>query len=273
MNPIKQNRVLVTGGGTLLGMNIAAALLAEGAEVTLLVRPGTEDRIGPLAQRVRWYVADVWDPASLRGRGRGHATVIHTVGSMIAEPSQGLTYHRLNVVSARNVTNMCINDGVPHLVFMSGSSAPWISRQYIHAKREAESYIRRVGLSASLVRAPILYMRGDRRPLFYSFISLLARIPPLSWTPLKRVAPMPMDVLARGVARIALEKPPSKGVFFASDIRKRNKREELRGQMTAMQAFGVSQSMEPPRPYESLNEDTPFGWMPQTPDDDNKPRR
>jgi NAD(P)-dependent dehydrogenase (short-subunit alcohol dehydrogenase family) len=33
-------RVLVTGGGAFLGDAITAALLAEGAEVTLLVRPG-----------------------------------------------------------------------------------------------------------------------------------------------------------------------------------------------------------------------------------------
>ena len=50
-------RVLVTGGGTFLGDNIAAALLAEGAEVVLLVRPGAEDKLGPLANRTRWWTA------------------------------------------------------------------------------------------------------------------------------------------------------------------------------------------------------------------------
>ena len=44
-------RVLVTGGGTFLGDSIAAALLAEGVEVTLLVRPGAEEKLGSLAQR------------------------------------------------------------------------------------------------------------------------------------------------------------------------------------------------------------------------------
>jgi NAD(P)-dependent dehydrogenase (short-subunit alcohol dehydrogenase family) len=42
----KNKRVLVTGGGTYLGDNIAAALLAEGAEVTLLVRPGARTSWG-----------------------------------------------------------------------------------------------------------------------------------------------------------------------------------------------------------------------------------
>ena len=78
-----RSRVLVTGGGTFLGDYIAAALVAEGADVTLLVRPGAEDRLGGLAERVRWATADVWDAASLRGRARGHQCVVHTVGSLL----------------------------------------------------------------------------------------------------------------------------------------------------------------------------------------------
>src|SRR6187549_1561343 len=139
-------RVLVTGGGTFLGDNIAAALLAEGAEVTLLVRPGAEDKLGPLAQRVRWITADVWNPASLRGRARGHASVIHTVGSMIADTAQGSNHHRLNFVSARNVANMCVSDGVPHMTLMSTVRAPWLNNNYLRAKREAETYMEHVGL-------------------------------------------------------------------------------------------------------------------------------
>ena len=46
-----RHRVLVTGGEAFLGLNIASALLAEGAEVTLLVRSGAEDRLGVLANR------------------------------------------------------------------------------------------------------------------------------------------------------------------------------------------------------------------------------
>ena len=135
--------VLVTGGGTFLGDSIAAALLAEGAAVTLLIRPGVADSLGRLVQQTRWLSADVWDPASLRGRARGHRAVIHTVGSLVADPAQGLTYHRLNVVSARNVANMCAGDGVSQMVLMSVVGAPWVSRGYVRAKREVEAYLER----------------------------------------------------------------------------------------------------------------------------------
>ncbi len=178
---IEKPRVLVTGGGTFLGNSIAAALLAEGAEVTLLVRPGAEDKLGSLAERARWYSANVWDSASLKGRARGHGVVIHTVGSLSADPAQGLTFQYLNFVSARNVANMCVNSGVPHMVLLSSVRAPWINGQYIAAKREAETYIPRVGLRSTVIRAPISYLRGMRRRPFYGLMTLLGSIPPLSW--------------------------------------------------------------------------------------------
>lgn len=257
-------RVLVTGGGTLLGDNIAAALLAEGAEVTLLVRPGTEERLGILAERVRWHVADLWDPASLRGRARGHGVLIHTVGSIIADPARGLTHQRLNFVSARNAVNLTINDGVPHIVLLSAARAPWMHRAYVRAKREAESYIGRVGVSATVIRAPLFYVRRQPRAPFYALMTLLGSLPPLAWTHLGRVAPMPLDVLARGVARLALDTQRSRALYYAPDLRRLVKRDERRGKPFA--ALQVTTSpQEVARPFDLLDEDTPFGWMP--PDD------
>lgn len=252
-----KQRVLVTGGGTFLGDSIAAALIAEGIDVTLLVRPGAEDRLGSLVDRARWYTADVWDPASLKGRARGHAHVIHTVGSLSADPAQGLTFHWLNFVSARNVANMCVSSGVPHMVLLSSVRAPWVSRQYIAAKREAEAYIPRVGLRSTVIRAPIAYVRGTRRRPFYWLMSVLGAVPPLSWFWFGRVAPLPVDVLARGVARITLEPRQKDAIFYARDLRKRNARREQRS--------GVSErevQIQRPQPIYPEDENAPFGWLP-----------
>jgi len=257
----KDRRILVTGGGTFLGDNIAAALLAEGAEVTLLVRPGTEDKLGPLAQRVRWISADVWNPASLRGRARGHASVIHTVGSMVADAAQGSNHHQLNFVSARNVANMCVSDGVPHMVLMSSVRAPWVNNNYLRAKREAENYMERVGLTATVIRAPVAYVRGERRHPFYLLMTILGSTPILSWFWFGRVAPMPVDMLARGVARITLDKSRNKTIYYASDLRKRNTAREARRAAPVLPAESLPQQRKV-HPFELLDEDTPFGWLP-----------
>jgi uncharacterized protein YbjT (DUF2867 family) len=254
-----KKKALVTGGGTFLGDNIAAALLAEGAEVTLLVREGAEDKLGPLAHRVRWFSADVWNPASLKGRARGHDVVVHTVGSMKAEPQKGLGYDTLNFVSARNVAAMCVSGGVSQMVLMSAVAAPWVPGAYLHAKREAEQYISRLGLRPTIIRAPVAYLRGQRRSPFYQLMTVLGSIPPLSWTWLGRIAPMPVDVLARGVARIALDERQGKTIYYARDLRRRNTRSELqRPLVLTEEEFGQRQT----NPYEMLDENTPFGWTP-----------
>lgn len=260
--------ILVTGGGTFLGDSIAAALLAEGAEVTLLVRPGAEDKLGPLAQRTRWWTADVWNPASLRGRARSHASVIHTVGSMTADPTRGLNHHWLNFVSARNVANMCVSDGCPHMVLMSSVRAPWVNRQYIRAKREAEVYLQRVGLRSTIIRAPMAYMRGQRRPLFFILMTMLGSIPPTSWFVFGRIAPIPVDMLARGVARITLDNKQDKAIYYARDLRARNTAQEARRSAPSVTNEEIIRNR-PVKPFDLLGEDTPFGWTPPTDDDED----
>ena len=243
----------MTGGGTFLGDKIAAALLAEGSPVSLLVREGGEERLGPLAQRTRCLSADVWSPASLRGQARNHAAVIHTVGSLKADPSRGLSFERLNFVSARNVANMCVSDGVPRMILLSGVGAPWVNRAYIRSKRQAEAYMTRVGLSACIVRAPLVYAPSQSRPLFYRVLSWLGVVPPMAWFYPGRIAPMAIDALARGVARLALDEACDAGVYHARDLR-RIAKQGMQAPVTIENAAGA---------YDSLDEDMPFGWSPR----------
>lgn len=253
--------ILVTGGGSFLGDNIASALLAEGAKVSLLVRHGAEDKLGPLAQHTRWSTADVWSPASLRGKARLHTAVVHTVGSLRADPARGLSYQRLNFVSARNVANMCASDGVERMILISVASAPWLNRAYLRSKREAEDYLSRVGLRATIVRAPLIYAPGAGRPLFYRALSLLGALPPFSWSVLSRIAPISVDVLARGVARLAIAADEDKTVYYARDLRRRIRQDRAQRSAGAMESF-LPQSPDSASPYETLDEDLPFGWSP-----------
>lgn len=252
--------ILVTGGGTFLGDHIASALLASGAKVSLLVRPDSEDKLGPLAQQTRWSTADVWSPASLRGKARNHDAVIHTVGSLSADPAQGLSHSRLNYVSARNIANMCVSDGVERMILISGASAPWISRAYIHAKRDAERYMRRLGLRASIVRAPLLYVPGRKRPFFYRAMSLFGALPPLSWLVLNRIAPMPIDELARGVALLAISGDASRELYYARNLRQLIRRGPARPSRSPEQYMPRGAGSD--GPYDNLDEDLPFGWTP-----------
>ncbi|MCY3780203.1 MAG: NAD(P)H-binding protein [Chloroflexi bacterium] len=253
--------ILVTGGATFLGDNIAAALLAEGSKVSMLVRPGGEDNLGPLAQQTRWSTADVWSPASLRGKARNHSAVIHTVGSLIADPARGLSFERLNFVSARNIANMCVSDGVERMILISGASAPWVSRDYIRSKRKAERFMFRVGLNAVVVRAPLIYMPGQKRQLFYRVVSALGMLPPLSLLFLGRVAPIPMDALASGVARIAMDESNCDPIYYARDLRRLVRRGADLSTPVRLDRH-LSGTADDDSPFDNLDEELPFGWSP-----------
>ena len=254
-------RILVTGGGTLLGDAVAAALLAEGAEVTLMLRPGAEDRLGGLSQRVRLITADVWEPSSLKGRARGVQAVIHTVGGMTADPAHGLSFSYLNVVSARNVANMAVNSGAPRMVLLSAVSAPWVPRGYVRAKREAEQYLERIGLRATVIRAPVVYVRGSRRRFFMRGITALGNLPLTGWMGFRAVAPLPLDVVARGVARITLAPRTEKLVYGARDLRAHNTTSEMRRGLSA-DGRTVDDATRPASMIQIMDEDVPFGWNP-----------
>mgnify|MGYP001359701623 CR=1 FL=1 len=223
-----RKRILVTGGGTLLGDAVAAALLAEGADVTLLLRPGTDQRLGALGQRVREVYADVWEPSSLKGHARGMNAVIHTVGGMTADAAHGLSFSYLNVVSARNVANMAVNGGAGRMVLLSAVAAPWVPRGYVRAKREAEQYLERIGLRATIIRAPVVYVRGSKRRLFYRALTGLGNFPLTGWMGFRALAPLPLDVVARGVARITVNPRTDKLIYAAKDLRSHNSARELR---------------------------------------------
>ena len=247
--------ILVTGGGSFLGDYIALALLAEGLPVSLLVKPGAEDKLGRLARLSRWSSADVWSPGSLRGKARHHAAVVHTVGSLTADPAQGASYERLNLVAARNVANICVSDGVERLIFLSAAWAPWHPRGYIPSKRAAEQYLRRSGLRTTIVRSPLVYARDEQRPPFFRLMTRFGSLPLFSRLALANAAPLAVEELARGVAQLALSTRHDDAIVYRRELR-------LLARQAARAAFNLSSAGEASPAADALDEELPFGWTP-----------
>lgn len=258
------NKVFVTGGTSFAGLHVIRALVEAGADVTVLVLPEHEEKLGPLRRHVRMVPGDVWNPASLKGRARGHGAVIHLVGSVRAQPERGLTFHQLNLVSARNVISMAVSDGVPYLLLLSAAHRPpGVSIEYLRSKREAEEYLRNSGLRWAIVRAPVLFDRMQRGGGFFAFLSRVGALPFLRVF-FGRRAPLPVDILARGLARAALqEELPRDRMLYAGDLRRlaRVRRERrIRGPRNDPPR---DRRREPP-----LEDEVPFGWLPPMPPGD-----
>ncbi len=244
-------RIFITGGTGFLGYRVIRALLDEEAEITALVRPGAEEKIGALRGHVQWVQGDVWNPGSLRGRARGHQVVIHLVGGIKPEPKRGLTFRHLNFVSARNVAQMAVSDGVPHLILLSSAfKPPGVQAGYIDSKREAEDYLRKTGLNWTIIRAPPLYTPGQRRSLVYVMLSVLGWIPLLDLP----ITPLSVDVAARGIARLALTAGTTQNRLISA------RRLRSIGSANAKRRFTGPTATVPDE--EDALDEPPFGWLP-----------
>lgn len=256
------NKVFVTGATSFVGLRVVSALVEAGADVTVLVQPDHQDRLGVLRRHVRMVSGDVWNPASLKGRSRGHGVVIHLVGSIRAQPQRGLTFQQLNLVSARNAISMAGGDGVPYFVLLSAAyRPPGVSIEYLRSKREAEEYLQSSGLRWAIVRAPLLFDRVQYGGRFFSFLSAVGSLPVLRVI-FGRRAPLPVDIVARGIAQVALQRdlPPNQRLY-AGDLRRlgRIPRERRWGRRS-------KRDLRPQPPLDPLpGDEVPFGWLPPTP--------
>jgi NADH dehydrogenase len=209
------NKVFVTGGTSFIGLRVVTALVNAGADVTVLVRPENEEKLGPLRRHIRMVSGDVWNAASLKGRARGSGAVIHLVGSIRAQPDRGFTFHQLNLVSARNAISMAVSDGVPYFILLSPAHRPpGVSMEYVRSKRQAEDYLRNSGLRWAVVRAPLMFDREQPGGRFYAALSRVGALPFLRVFSDAR----PLRWMYARIARAALlnELPPI--VYFTQAI-------------------------------------------------------
>lgn len=253
------NKVFVTGGTSFIGLHTVAALIDAGAEVTVLVRPDHEDRLGVLRRHIRLVYGDVWNIASLKGRSRGHGVVIHLVGSVRAQPERGLTFQQINLVSARNAISMAVSDGVPYFVLLSAAHKPLgVPYDYLYSKREAEEYLRNSGLRWAIVRAPLVFERTQRGRSFLTALSALGGAPLLRVF-FGRRAPLPVDVAARGISQIALQEELSRSrIYYARDLRRL-------GRSPKIKPAPASRRAAQPNPLPREDDEVPFGWLPGPP--------
>ncbi|MCC7358734.1 MAG: NAD-dependent epimerase/dehydratase family protein [Anaerolineales bacterium] len=112
-------RALVTGGTGFLGRHLIAALLAEGDDVTALVR--TIDRARALPLAVRPLAGDVTRPGPLRAALRRvdvlyHAAALTRVG---LPPKDHARLERANVEATRALLTLAGEAGVERIVYTS----------------------------------------------------------------------------------------------------------------------------------------------------------
>ena len=159
-------KIAITGGSGFVGRHLAERVLAEGHSVVLLSRHakgqhgirqggGYEDRT-----RITRVASDLSNVEGLASAFTGCDAVAHCAG--INREIGRQTYQRVHIEGTRNVVEAAKRVGVRRIALMSFLRArPECGSAYHESKWAAEETVRNSGLDYTIVKAGMVYGRGD----------------------------------------------------------------------------------------------------------------
>lgn len=146
-------RIAITGATGFVGAHLTSRLESEGHELVLIARRSRNDD-------ARLRVSDLSDMEQLRELFTGCKAVAHCAG--INRELGDQTYERVHVDGTRNVVEAAKAAGVEKIVLMSFLRArPDCGSPYHESKWEAEEIVRNSGLDYTILKAGVVYGRGD----------------------------------------------------------------------------------------------------------------
>jgi uncharacterized protein YbjT (DUF2867 family) len=166
---MKQDSVVVLGGGGFVGSHIVARLVSDGYRVAVPTRRREEAKHLITLPTVDVVEEDIHDPKTLDRLFAERAAVLNLVG--IISESGRQTFERVHVELTRKVIAACHNAGVARLLHMSalGASGDAPSR-YLTSKAAAEAMVAASGLKWTIFRPSVIFGRED------NFLNMFARL-------------------------------------------------------------------------------------------------
>lgn len=152
-------RIAITGGTGFVGRHLAARLAADGHAV-VVVRRGDPVKQALLPRGVTVVAADITDSVALAAAFAGCDAVAHSAG--INREIGAQTYANVHVRGTKAVVEASRAAGVERLVMLSFLRArPDGPTEYHRSKWDAEKLVRQSGLTWTILKAGVIYGRGD----------------------------------------------------------------------------------------------------------------
>lgn len=153
--------IAITGGTGFVGSHLAQSLTGKGHNVVLIAR-GLDKRNESVlhAERTQYKAIGTSDEENLADAFNSCDAVAHCAG-INRELSRG-DYDRIHIQGTQNVVNAAKKAGVKKVVLMSFYRArPNCGSHYHESKYAAEEIVRNSGLDYTILKAGMIYGRGD----------------------------------------------------------------------------------------------------------------
>jgi uncharacterized protein YbjT (DUF2867 family) len=148
-------KVAITGANGFIGRHLADRLNAEGHQTIYLVR-----RRDQIEQTGNVFTTDLSDVVELARAFDGCDVVAHCAG--INREIGKQTFQRVHIDGTRNVVEAAKRAGVKKILLMSFLRArPDCGSTYHESKWAAEEILRNSGLDYTIIKAGVVYGRGD----------------------------------------------------------------------------------------------------------------
>jgi uncharacterized protein YbjT (DUF2867 family) len=135
-------------------------LLHAGHSVSMLVRPGSEQKV-PSPDSVSSVPGELSDRDSLKSLLKGCDAVIYNVGILKELPRQGVTFESMQYQGVVDTVDAALDMGVKRLLLMSANGVKVPGTQYQETKYRAEQYALDSDLDVTVFRPSVIF--GDPR--------------------------------------------------------------------------------------------------------------
>ncbi len=147
-------RIAITGATGFVGSHLGHRLETEGHETINIARRA------PAEEASRFFSCDLSNAAQLANLFSGCDAVAHCAG--INREIGDQTYERVHVMGTKNVVEAAKAAGISKIVLLSFLRArPKCNSPYHESKWEAEEIVRNSGLDYTVIKAGVVYGRGD----------------------------------------------------------------------------------------------------------------
>lgn len=121
----KSKKIVVTGGTGFLGAHLIRGLFEKGfTNIHGLKREHSKtDLLGDLSEKVSWIEGDILEVESVTTLMHGAETVIHCAAKVSYHPGDKQEVMKVNVAGTANIVNICLDQKVEKLIFISSVAA------------------------------------------------------------------------------------------------------------------------------------------------------